>query len=344
MPLSSLTPRSLSVLAMLMSMVFAGCSAGDVGESSARTVPREEGWGIYALDLATDEVGLIYSSAGEISGLRLSNSGKRFAFSQKIDGDGEEHAEICTIGVDGSEFKRLTDNEFWDIYPAWSADDSQIAFLSFADTDLDIYVMDRNGSNVRLLYDSGAHDADIDWRGDRIVFTTRSQMWSMRSDGGDPVQITDPPRAGKWGKANLPFGDYDPRFSPDGAQIVFERLEDDISPHGNYNIYVANADGSGETTITTTGYSQGLASWSHAGDRIAYVVAAIGIEGQYDLYVMNADGTGNQNVTPDYFPADFLCHTPVFSVDDSKILFVGQWWAESSDLGGRQATSYGSQS
>jgi Tol biopolymer transport system component len=310
----------------IVGLMLSGCSAVSPDPTASMTVPRVEQWGIYSLDLATEDIGLIYSSVGEISGLRLSNSGDRFVFSQKIGADDNEHTEICTVGVGGSEFERLTDNELWDLYPAWSPDDSQIAFLSWRDVDLDIYVMAADGTRVRKVHDSGSHDADIDWRGDKIAFTTRSQIWSIGEDGSDPTQITHPPRAGEWGNANLPFGDYDPRWSPDGTMLVFERLEDDTSPHGNYNLFLIGADGSGETRLTDTGYSQGLASWSRAGHRIAYVVAAMGTEGMYDIYVMNADGTNNHRVTPDYFPAGFLCHSPIFSADDTKIYFVGQWW------------------
>ncbi len=106
----------------------------------------------------------------------------------------------------------------------------------------------------------------------------------------------------------------------------FERLEDDSSVHGNYNIFVIDSSGTAETRLTNTGYSQGLASWSHSGTRIVYIVAAIGTEGKYDIYMMNADGTENRNITPDYFPANFLCQWPVFSADDAKIFFIGEWW------------------
>ena len=129
-----------------------------------------------------------------------------------------------------------------------------------------------------------------------------------------------------WGNANLPFGDYDPRLSPDGSKLVFERLLNDSSIHGNYDIFIVNSDGTGETRLTYTGYSQGLASWSHSGDKIVYIVAAIGTEGKYDMYIMNYDGTDSRNITPDYFPSNFLCHSPIFSPDDSEILFIGEWW------------------
>jgi hypothetical protein len=42
--------------------------------------------------------------------------------------------------------------------------------------------------------------------------------------------------------------------------------------------------------------------------------------------VMKSDGTDGRNITLDYFPAAFLCHRPIISVDDSRIFFVGQWW------------------
>jgi Tol biopolymer transport system component len=150
-------------------------------------------------------------------------------------------------------------------------------------------------------------------------------LFGRRYQRNDPVAI-QPPDAGVWGNANLPFGDYDPRLSPDGSKIAFERLEDDVSQHGNYNIYIVDADGSDETRLTDSGYSQGIVSWSHPGDKMAFVVAAIGEEGKYDIYMMNSDGSNITNITPAYFPPDFLCHTPVFSADDSRIYFIGEWW------------------
>lgn len=304
----------LFVLPLLISTVFlSGC-----------VTPQR--WGIYSLDIESGKVELIYTSGKKISTLRLSTANHRFVFSQQIDGEGNEYEEICTVGVDGSNFVRLTNNSIWDLYPAWSPDGTRIAFLSLRERDLDIYVMDADGSNVTKLYDSGYHDADIHWAGERIVFTSNSRIWTIRDDGTDPFQVTEPPRAGEWGNANLPFGDYDPQFNREGTRIAFERLENDTSPHGNYNIHVVNADGSGETPLTDTGYSQGFPSWSHSGDAIVYLIAAINTTGYYDMYMMNADGTENHDITPEYFPSNFLCHSPIFSEDDSKIYFVGELW------------------
>jgi len=291
-----------------------------------KAVPHIDRWGIYVLDISTEETELLYSSVNKLAFLDLNKSGDTLAFSQQYISDNNESEEICTLTIEDKVITRITDNNFWDIYPVWAPDGTRMAFLSWRDKGFDIFTMEQNGHNQEKLYDSGHHDADIDWVGDRIAFTAESRIWIMPDNGGDPVPVTEPPRAGLWGKANLPFGDYDPRLSPDGSRIAFERLEDDTSPHGNYNIYIINTDGSGEIRLTDTSYSQGIVSWSHKADKMVFVVSAIEDAGKYDIYLMNADGSGTENITPAYYPTAFLCHTPVFSIDDSRIFFIGQWY------------------
>jgi Tol biopolymer transport system component len=314
----------------------AALSSGNVqSEVLRRTVPHEEKWGIYMLDLTTEEVNLIYSYPRKISGVQLNETGDTFVFSQKFDGDDNEHEEICTLSVDGTHFNRLTSNNVLDTYPSWSPDSTKIAFLSWRDKTMDIYMMNADGSAVKKVYDSGGHDGDIHWLHNKIVFTRDHQIWIMNADGTGARQITDPPRAGEWGNAVLPFGDYDPKLSPDGSKIVFERMVDDKTSHGNYDIYCINTDGSQEVALTNTGYTaqytQGIATWSYRGDKLVYFVTAIGEKGVFDIYIMNADGTNNTKVTPDYFPDNFLCHLPIFSLDDSALFFIGEWWGEEPD-------------
>ncbi|MFH1861310.1 MAG: hypothetical protein ABH878_00730 [bacterium] len=289
-------------------------------------MPHIERWGIYSLDLTTDGVALIYSSPQRISGLRLNHAGNEFVFSHLINSSDSTYEEICTINPDGTNFQQITDNLFWDLYPCWSSDVGKIAFLTWRNSNLDIYVMNADGSNQQLLYDSGNHDADIDWMGSSIAYTQNSQIWTINDDGTQPIQITSPPNAGQWGNANLPFGDYDPRISPAGSKIIFERLEGDSSPHGNYNFFLIDVDGTNEIRLTDTGYAQGLANWSHSGNEIVFIVAAIDNVGKYDIYRMNADGSNYRNSTPDYFPTEFLCRDPVFSGDDAMVYFIGEWW------------------
>ncbi len=308
--------------------LFLSCSSKSSDVEEKKTVPHQSTWGIYVLDLTTQNVTLAYESQAELfaSAVRLDAAGQRLLFAEKIGGLADTNYEICTVRTDGSDFKRLTNNSYQDIYAAWSSDENEIVFLSWRAVDFDLYLMNADGIDQRLFYDSGSHDADVDWRQSTIVFTSGSSIWKIDSDGSNVRQLTNPPRAGEWGNANLPFGDYDPKLSLDGQHIVFERLVDDASSHGNYEIFKALSDGTFEGRLTDTGYSQGLPSWNRSGDKIVYTVAAIGDQGVYDLYIVNSDGSNNHSITPSYFPATFLCHAATFSEVDSRIYFIGQWY------------------
>jgi hypothetical protein len=85
-----------------------------VTSTSMRSVPQEGRWGIYTLDLTTQDIQLVYSSSRAIqtSALRLNNQGDTLVFAQIIDGENNEHSEICTVRVDGGEFKRLTNDTY----------------------------------------------------------------------------------------------------------------------------------------------------------------------------------------------------------------------------------------
>jgi len=323
------------LLVLLFPALLLACATTSSGPSHVQSVPHVHKWGIYVLDLATLEVQLVYSTTPEIVSLDLNPAGDTLAFSVKSATTEalDPGSEIYAVGVDGSGLARLTDNSYFDTYPSFSPDGSKIAFLSTrsstAGATLDIYVMNSDGSGQQLVYDSGGHDADVCWGStDRIAFTRDHQIWSIKSDGSDPRQVTDPANAGLWGSANLPIGDYDPRFCPSASRIAFERLVDVSTSTGSYEIFVIRSNGTSETQVTTTGYAQGFANWSHDGQQLVFIVAAIAGEGKYDIYLMNADGSLSRNVTPDYFPAEFLCHNAVFSQDNSQVYFIGQWYGD----------------
>lgn len=283
-----LTPLILLVIACNLSTAATPNAFPDAtqeGQSVSNSPPGQQGiphenrWGIYRLGIDTQTIDLLYSSPIEIASLRLNSAGDKLVFSHKVDGESNANEEIFILSTDGNDLRRITNNSFWDLYPAWSPDGSSVAFLSQRASSLGIYVMNADGSDAKQLYDSSSHEADIDWMGNQIAFTKESRIWIMQSDGTGIHQITNPQRAGEWGDANLPFGDYDPRISPDGASVLFERLVDDQSPHGNYDFFIVDIESSNEFRLTQSGYSQGLASWSNSGNQIVYIVAAIGTLG-----------------------------------------------------------------
>jgi dipeptidyl aminopeptidase/acylaminoacyl peptidase len=73
--------------------------------------------------------------------------------------------EIYSVRVDGSYMERLTRNTWeWDKHPSWSPDGKQIVFYSNRETGrLQLWVMNADGSNQHLLFNSPDNDWDPIW-------------------------------------------------------------------------------------------------------------------------------------------------------------------------------------
>src|SRR5688572_25291040 len=79
-------------------------------------------------------------------------------------------------------------------------------------------------------------------------------------------------------------------WSPDMQKILFQRQR--LGTRGKISdIYVMNADGSGQRLLTRRGHD---ARWSPDGEKISFAAYR---DGNYEIYVMNADGSGQLNVS-----------------------------------------------
>src|SRR4051794_11122649 len=79
-------------------------------------------------------------------------------------------------------------------------------------------------------------------------------------------------------------------FPGANGKIAFESDRD-----GNQEIYVMNADGTGQTRLTANVASDLLPAWSADGTKIAFDSDRDG--GYTQIYVMNANGTGQTRLT-----------------------------------------------
>lgn len=73
------------------------------------------------------------------------------------------------------------------------------------------------------------------------------------------------------------------------ARIAFSSDRD-----GNAEVYVMNADGTGQTNLTNNSAWDSRPAWSPDGTRIAFVSDR---DGNREVYVMNADGSGQTRLT-----------------------------------------------
>lgn len=99
-------------------------------------------------------------------------------------------------------------------------------------------------------------------------------------------------------------------ISGDGSRIVFESNVD-----GDYEIFVANSDGTGLLQLTNNNIEDGSPSISYDGTRIAFISRVDGKDAE--ICVINSDGTGFRQLTSNTWDDldPFLCG------DGSKIAF-----------------------
>jgi Tol biopolymer transport system component len=174
---------------------------------------------------------------------------------------------IYTIRAsDGKGLRRMTSNPGGDDVPgSYSPDGRRFAFARFdANGDgVGIFVVRTDGSGLRRITPRGTlatpGDPGVDWspQGNQIVFSLHatadlhSSIWIVHANGSGLREVNVLP-ASMCGGANsdpLAVGCFNPRWSPDGSEIVFGRGTDATGR----DIYTVRTDGTGLRQITHTG-------------------------------------------------------------------------------------------
>ncbi len=157
----------------------------------------------------------------------VSICGDRAYFTSTRDGN----AEIYSSALDGTEVVRLTDNPGIDVSPACGGPGGLIAFVSNRHGSPQIFVMDRNGGNVRRVTYRGSYNQTPAWcpvGEDRLLaFTGRSaglDVFTVQIDTQQYTRLTQGQGINK-----------DPAFSPDCRMIAF------YSTRGG--VYIASPEG-----------------------------------------------------------------------------------------------------
>lgn len=228
-----------------------------------------------------------------------SPDGTRLAFS----GPDEGAPEILIMNVDGTGRRALAEGRS----QAWSPDGLSIAFTRTVNGVDGVFVIGVDGTDERRL----GEGADPVWSADgqRIAFTRAGvggyDIFAMNADGTEQLQLTD-----------VAGHDRRPAWSPDGDRIAFdtERHGDLTEESPDTEIYVMNADGSGQHRLTQGGGKDRRPVWSPDGQRIAFTTE----EWVYHyIYSMNADGSDRRIMT--YTTDD---RDPVWSPDGRFIAFT----------------------
>lgn len=184
----------------------------------------------------------------------------------------------------------------------------------------DIFVVDRDGSNLTRLTDAPGYDAEGAYSkdGKQIAFcSTRDgdpDIYIMNSDGSEVRQLT-----------NAPGYDGGPFMSPDGSWVVFRS---DRKQEGHLQLYVVSTNGKLEMPLTDNAGVNWAPYWHPTKPYLVWTGADHSnpnARPNYDLWLMRYRQTDKQIVPEkiwrltDHPAADVL---PVFSPDGKQLLWT----------------------
>ncbi len=203
--------------------------------------------------------------------------------------------EIWRRRVDGSVAQQLTFSSPPDYLPAWSPDDSRIAWThetAWGAGNREIFTMNADGSGpTQLTTTPGIEENTPAWSPDgrRIVFSSNRdgdpELYVMNADGSGPVRLTV--SAG---------GDDRPAWSPDGSRIVWESQRDG----GDLDLFMMNTDGTNVVQLTANATNDMEPRFSPDGRWLIYTSDESGVN---RLYTMRLDGTGRTMLQTGTAPA-----------------------------------------
>jgi TolB protein len=248
-------------------------------------------------------------------------------------------SEIYLMDADGTNARRLTNNQDADSLPAISPDGTRIVFdsnrLRTADQPVNtqhLFLMNVDGTGQTPLTSGSSASWSPD--GKQIAFhasasgaaaPTRVEPGAPASDSDIFVAEVEDLLKKRAAPRNLTTSpgtiDDDADWSPDGRRIVYTSRAATARGSNAVNdpsaeIFVINADGSGSPVRLTTNEEEERApAWSPDGKRILYVARKGGPD--FELCVMNADGTGQRQLT-DNAVGDL---TSSWSLDGRQITF-----------------------
>jgi len=225
--------------------------------------------------------------------------------------------DIWLMNANGSHLSRLTTNPARDLESSWSPDGRRIAFHTTRDGDNAIYVMNWDGTGEVRLNNGFSYSMNPAWSpdGKKIAF-----LYGAFSDSAVGIAVMNPDGTGVvllTKEMCYPTGcriPGHPTWSPDGNKIAFDTPRD-----GPSEVYVMNADGTGQTNLTNNPADDFEPAWSPDGQKIAFVSGRDDMPNcSFDVFVMNADGTSPTNLTNSGANLEL---DPAWSPDGEKIVY-----------------------
>ena len=203
----------------------------------------------------------------------------------------------------------LSSNLFAMNLSAQVPDKQYISFSSLRSGNLEIYIIDTDGNNLRNLTNHPASDSSATWSP-----SGRSFAYVSYRDGKGDIYVMDLNKNKTRRLTNHPASDNNPSWSPDGKWIAFSSdREGDRA--GNYDIYKMDINGENLQRLTNEGEYNSAPAWSPDSRSIAFYSIR---NDSGDIYVMDTDGRSLRKLDTGISPS--------WSPDGERITYYNSVW------------------
>lgn len=199
---------------------------------------------------------------------------------------GKRVKRLAIMDQDGFNPRPLTDGSDIAITPRFSPTSQEITYMSFGKGDPRVYIMNVETKQREIVgqFANMSFAPRYSPDGQQVI------MSLLDPDGRNSnIHVLDLRSRQVQQLTNTPSINTAPSFSPDGSQITFES-----DRGGTQQIYVMNADGSGQNRISFGDGRYSTPVWSPDGKWIAFTKQA---GGKFAIGVMRPDGSGERILT-----------------------------------------------
>ena len=186
---------------------------------------------IYVMNDDGSDVRRLTDTPLSVGSPRWSPDGRRIAFMMDLhttQPNKWQQYDVFVMNADGTQQRNLTQHPKQDGFPCWSPDGKYLVFERAGHTTLETFVMEIATRKVRKLTDLGfASSPSWSPDGKEIAYEFAragegTHIYIMDADGRNNHPLIRQPRRGAFGGTIL---SCEPRWSPDGQQIVYNESE-----------------------------------------------------------------------------------------------------------------------
>jgi YD repeat-containing protein len=278
---------------------------------------------LYSMDASGGSLIRLTNNGANDDHPRWSPNGSKILLQSDRDNPATGASDIYVMNANGTGQTRLTVDAADDCNAVWSPDGSKIVFQSLRNGSYyQIYSMNANGTNQVNITNGSSADSQPSWSPDglKIAFASERDhagmpsVYVMNANGSNQTRLTS---------SSEPFRDEQPIWSPDSSRIAFVSTRDSVidtwqetddngliltrtAVRTNKEVYLMNANGTGQARLTNTLENDDAPGWSPEGTKIIFRSdrERDSFDPTQQLWVMNSDGANqapiNSNVFGDY--------------------------------------------